>query len=263
MSILDKVINRAPLLTKEREWELGRLVAEQKSQEARHELLEANIRLVIYIARWYKRVNPQAEVEDLVSMGLLGLNRAIDKYDYRRKLRFATYATWWIRRTIVRDYYETERAIRLPIYVVEQTSRLRRAVPLLEQKLGRVATVDDICTHLGYDPNKLTKLLEYCQDVISLDMPVGENNSVLGDLQADPACDPPTQSPFEELIEELLDCLPKREREVIQLRYGFLGMEKMTLVEVAEHLEISRERVRQLEMNAVKRLRNFHRDNQS
>lgn len=244
-------------LPEQREKELRRIIEE--GQTAREHLIRANTRLVISVARRY--VGRGLPFNDLIQEGNIGLMRAIRNYDYKRGFKFSTYATWWIRQSISRAMADQSRTIRLPAYISDQVGRLRRTQLELQQRLGRAPSTDELARAMDLPPRRVAQMLESIVQPVSLEAPVSEDDEAeLGEMLEDTsALDP------EEAVSSLMDResvygrladLPDRERLVIQLRYGLEGEEPLTLAEVGERLGITRERARQLEMQALERMRN-------
>lgn len=259
---LDALFNREVLLTPGRERMLAKIYLETGDAEARRELIEANYRLVGNRARYYRRqAGTTFELDDLIVMGTVGLVRAVEKFDYRRGFRLSTYAVWWINREIQRTLYNESRLIRLPIHISNKLRRFSVEVSFLRQTLSREPTVEDIEGHLGYTEKQVAEMTALSDAIESLDVTTGEKDTlskydVIGD---DPFQDLHEMENRQELIDRLLVVLPERERKAIELRFGLVDGHHRTLVEVAQIMKITRERLRQLEGNALKRLRNYHR----
>lgn len=274
---------RVPLLTRNEEVELakrinrGRKASRDLAQEhvsakqraklqrliedgmAAHEhLILANLRLVFNIAKRYVRRG--VSLMDLVQEGHIGLIRATKKFDHRRGFKFSTYATWWVRQAITRAVADQGRTIRLPVHMGDRLSKLFRARHQLTQALGRIPTTEELAKAMGEAPSKVADMLRYAKHPISLELPVGEEEDVsIGDFIEDEKMPAPeemtTQYLLKEHLREVLDTLPAREARVLQLRYGFHGERMHTLAEVGNKMGITRERVRQIQTQALRRLR--------
>ena len=233
-------------------------------EAAREHLIRANLRLVVSIARKYQGYTTTAlTLLDLSQEGNVGLMRAVAKYDFRLGNKFSTYATWWIRQAVTRAIADQQRVIRLPVHMSEAISKLRRVSAQLERALEREPTTGEIAEALGVTPEKVRRTLEAMQRTISLETPVGEDgDAVLGDLIADDRLVAPHDaagaSLLREQIEDVLQKLPWREREIIRLRYGLKDGRYRTLEEVGVEFGITRERIRQIEAVALRKLRHPH-----
>jgi len=256
-------IGQVPLLTAEQEVTLARRLAEAKAAQredrsAKEQMVEANLRLVVAIAKRY--TNRGVAFLDLIQEGNIGLMRAVDKFDYRLGHRFSTYATWWIRQAITRSIADSSRTIRIPGHVVESINRILRTSRELAQELGRDPTPDEIGALLGLTGERVTSTLGLMPEPLSLETPVGEDDiSHLMDKIADPGAIAPEAAAsnlaLRDQLETLMGALTDREREVVKLRYGLEGGEAHTLEEVGEKFGVSRERVRQIEARALRKLR--------
>jgi RNA polymerase primary sigma factor len=251
---------KAPLLTAAQELVLAKRV-ERGDHKAKDELVERNIRLVASVARRY--IGRGLPLEDLMQEGIIGLLRAIDKYNYRKGYRFSTYATHWIRQSVSRSLANQGRSIRLPAHVVDSIGRIVRVREELFQRLGRPPTRIEVADAAGITEKKLLLLLRSAAQPVSLDTPVGaEGDARLGDfIQADDESSPSDRA-FRYLVhdelEHALKSLTPREREVIMLRYGLFGLEPHTLEETGRQLHITRERSRQIESKAMEKLKRHH-----
>jgi len=251
-----KRLERAKNLTPEKRAELERLVAE--GERARKRLIQANSRLVVSIAKKY--VGHGVPFLDLIQEGNLGLIRAVEKFDYRRGFKFSTYATWWIRQAITRALADQARTIRVPVHMSEQINKLKAVQRRLEQELGRDPTPNELAAEMGISPRKVEQILEIAQRPLSLELPVGEDaDSELGDFIEDVETPLPTEIAWQELlreeIERVLGSLSPREARVLQLRFGLIDGHQHTLEEVGEKFGVTRERIRQIETKAIRRLR--------
>jgi RNA polymerase primary sigma factor len=244
------------LLTPGEERELARR-KDLGDEDAKRRLIECNLRLVMSITRNYTKAS--VPLLDLIQEGNLGLIRAVEKFDYRLGFKLSTYATWWIRQAVTRALAEQGRTIRLPVHVAEQVRRVTRARRVLAQKLNRDPNLDEIAAESGFTPERVRELLELVEDPVSLETPVGDGESLYGDLIEDTnAIEPDVQTSERLRASELaraLDQLNPRMRLVLAQRFGLDGVAPKTLEEVGAGLGITRERVRQLESRALRELR--------
>ncbi len=252
-----KEIGRVPLLTSEREHELARRMADG-DVEAKKALVEANLRLVVSIAKRY--VGRGMFFLDLIQEGNLGLMKAVDKFDYTKGYKFSTYATWWIRQAITRAIADQARTIRIPVHMVETIHKVSRYSRQMLQELGREATAEEIGEKMGMSADKVREIMKIAQDPVSLETPIGEEeDSHLGDFIQDedtPApADAASQTILREVIERELHTLTPREEHVIKLRFGLYDGRTRTLEEVGKEFNITRERIRQIEAKALRKLR--------
>ncbi len=256
-----KDIGRIPLLTQEREQRLSELIA-QGDERAKNELVEANLRLVVSIAKRY--VGKGIFFLDLIQEGNLGLMKAVDKFDYTKGYKFSTYATWWIRQSITRAIADQARTIRIPVHMVETIHKVSRASRQLLQELGREPTIEEISEKLGMNAEKVREILKTAQEPVSLETPVGEEEDThLADFIPDDSSPTPSEAVSFQLLKEQLDkvlhTLSPREEMVIKLRFGFDDGRPRTLEEVGSAFNITRERIRQIEATALRKLRHQSR----
>ena len=252
-----KEIGNVPLLSTEEEVELARRV-ESGDEEAKKQLIEANLRLVVSIAKKY--VGRGMPFLDLIQEGNMGLMKAVDKFDYAKGFKFSTYATWWIRQAITRGIADTGRTIRVPVHMVETINKTLRMTRTLLQELGREPTPEEVADRLGVPVSRVREVLKISRDPVSLDTPIGEeDDSHLGDfIEDDSALSPADSAAFSMLREELstaLESLTDRERQVVQLRFGLIDGRARTLEEVGKEFNVTRERIRQIEAKALRKLR--------
>ncbi len=249
-------IGRVPLLTAEEEVALAKRI-ERGDMAAKQHMVEANLRLVVSIAKGY--VGRGLTLLDLIQEGSLGLIRAVEKFDYRRGYKFSTYATWWIRQAVTRALADKGRTIRIPVHMVERLNKLIYAERRLIQQLGREPSPDELATELECSVRDVREVMRVTQQPVSLEKPIGdEDDSALADFVEDVSAASPFEIASEALrrenIRRVLAALPTREREVIEMRYGIVGGRSRTLEEVGRAFNITRERVRQIENRTLKKL---------
>ncbi len=248
-------VGRHKLLTASEEVTLAKAI-ERGDLMAKRRMIESNLRLVVSIAKGYRGLG--VPFLDLIQEGTLGLNRAVEKFDWRRGYKFSTYATWWIRQSVQRAVANHARTIRVPVHVVERQQKLSRAARRLEVELGREATKDELAEATGLPMQHVDEALGAAQASVSLNQTVGaDDEGELGDLFADREAADPFDEAEESLrrqgVRKALDALPERERRILELRFGFAG-EPWTLEAIGHELDLTRERVRQLEAQALSRL---------
>ncbi len=252
-----KEIGTISLLTSEEETELAIRMAEG-DEGAKSKLVEANLRLVVSIAKRY--VGKGMFFLDLIQEGNLGLMKAVEKFDHSKGYKFSTYATWWIRQAISRAIADQSRTIRIPVHMVETIHKVSRSQRQLLQKLGREATIDEIAEDIGMSAERVRKIMKISQDPVSLETPIGEaDDSHLGDFIPDEDSPTPAEAASYQLLKEQLDevlhTLSPREEMVLRLRFGLEDGRSRTLEEVGQQFNITRERIRQIEAKALRKLR--------
>ena len=252
-----KEIGNVPLLSTEEEIELAKRV-EEGDEAAKKKLTEANLRLVVSIAKKY--VGRGMPFLDLIQEGNMGLMKAVDKFDYSKGYKFSTYATWWIRQAITRGIADTGRTIRVPVHMVETINKTLRMTRTLLQELGREPTPEEVADRLNVPVSRVREVLKISRDPVSLDTPIGEeDDSHLGDfIEDDSALSPADSAAFSMLREELntaLESLTDRERQVVELRFGLRDGRARTLEEVGREFNVTLERIRQIEAKALRKLR--------
>lgn len=256
-----KEIGRVPLLTAEEEVELARRM-EAGDKNAKGRLIEANLRLVVSIAKRY--VGRGMQFLDLIQEGNMGLIKAVEKFDFRKGFKLSTYATWWIRQAITRAIADQARTIRIPVHMVETINKLIRTSRHLIQELGREPTPEEVADEMGITPDKVREILKIAQEPVSLETPIGEEeDSHLGDFIEDEDAPAPVEAAsfllLREQIESVLDTLNEREQKVLRLRFGLDDGKARTLEEVGREFGVTRERIRQIEAKALRKLRHPQR----
>ncbi len=252
-----KEIGKVPLLTAEEEVDLAKRMGEG-DEEAKHKLTEANLRLVVSIAKRY--VGRGMLFLDLIQEGNLGLIKAVEKFDYTKGFKFSTYATWWIRQAITRAIADQARTIRIPVHMVETINKLMRVQRQLLQELGREPTEEEIAAEMSLSVERVREILKIAQEPVSLETPIGEEeDSHLGDFIQDENVPVPAEAAarmlLKEQLDEVLDTLTEREQKVLRLRFGMNDGRARTLEEVGKEFDVTRERIRQIEAKALRKLR--------
>ncbi len=258
-----KEIGRVPLLTAEEETELARRLAENSQDEpARQRLAEANLRLVVSIAKKY--VGRGMQFLDLIQEGNMGLLKAVDKFDYTKGFKFSTYATWWIRQAITRALADQARTIRIPVHMVESITKVKKISSQILHETGQEASPEEIARKLEMPVEKVLEIMRIAQDPVSLETPVGEEeDSHLGDFIPDDQAPSPDEAAsnamLKEQLNEVLSTLTEREARVMRMRYGLENGRQQTLEDVGKALGVTRERIRQIEAKALRKLKHYSR----
>ena len=257
-----KDIGKVPLLSLDEERELAKKVMEG-DEYAKKKLCESNLRLVVSVAKKYVGKTSMSFL-DLIQEGNMGLLRAVDKFDYTKGFKFSTYATWWIRQAITRAMADQSRTIRIPVHMVETINKYVKVSRTLMQKLGREPTIEEIAKEMGLSVEKVMEIQKTAQDPISLETPMGEEDDgkmadVIEDESAKSPIEYTTQTLLREQLLAVIDTLTPREQEVIRQRYGLLDGKQKTLEEVGKEFSVTRERIRQIEAKALKKLKNPNR----
>ena len=256
-----KEIGKVPLLTAEEEVEIAKKLetgTPEEKEEAKRKLSEANLRLVVSIAKRY--VGRGMLFLDLIQEGNLGLIKSVEKFDYRKGFKFSTYATWWIRQAITRAIADQARTIRIPVHMVETINKLIRVSRQLLQEYGREPSPEEIAKEMGISESKVREIIKIAQEPVSLETPIGEEeDSHLGDFLADEETPAPAEAASFALMKEqlldVLDTLTPREEKVLRLRFGLDDGHQRTLEEVGREFKVTRERIRQIEAKALRKLR--------
>ena len=259
-----KEIGRVPLLSTAEEVALAKRV-EQEDENAKRRLAEANLRLVVSIARRY--VGRGIHFLDLIQEGNLGLIRAVEKFDYRKGYKFSTYATWWIRQAITRAIADQARTIRIPVHMIETINKFNRVSRELVQIIGREPTPEEIAAKMELGIDRVREIIKIAQEPVSLETPIGEEgDSRLGDLVEDSEALAPQEAAsykmLQEKLAEVLDTMTAREKQVLRLRFGLEDGRAHTLEEVGQYFGVTRERIRQIEAKALRKLRHPSRSRQ-
>ena len=252
-----KEIGKIPLLSGDEELELAKRIS-AGDEEAKKRMVEANLRLVVSVAKHY--LGRGMQLLDLIQEGNMGLLKAVEKFDYTKGYKFSTYATWWIRQSITRAVADQARTIRIPVHMVETINRVSRASRVLVQELGREPTLTEISKYLGISEEKIAEVMKIAQDPVSLETPVGEeDDSHLGDFIPDSDVAQPAETAsfnmLRQQLGEVMQTLSPRECKVLRLRFGLEDGRAHTLEEVGKEFDVTRERVRQIEAKALRKLR--------
>ncbi|MFH0712905.1 MAG: sigma-70 family RNA polymerase sigma factor [Candidatus Jorgensenbacteria bacterium] len=255
-----KEIGRTPLLTSKEEKELAKRI-ERGDEMARKKLVQANLRLVVSLAKRYVNRSPHLSILDLIQEGNIGLSRAVDKFDYKKGFKFSTYATWWIRQAITRALADYSRTIRIPVHMVETITKYTQAKRRLMQELGREPLPEEVATEMSLDVEKIRYIQKISQEVISLESPVGDDgeDSTLSDFIKDESSLSPDQLASQALLRDqirgILNDLTEREQKILSMRFGLEDNITHTLEEVGKVFGVTRERIRQIEAKSLERIR--------
>ncbi len=255
-----KEIGRIPLLTGKEEKDLAKRI-EQGDEDAKRDLTQANLRLVVSIAKKYITRTPNLTILDLIQEGNLGLFRAVEKFDWRRGFKFSTYATWWIRQAITRALADQSKTIRIPVHMVESISKYQQTVRRLTQDLGRDPLAEEVASEMGLEVEKIRHMQKISQETVSLEAPVGDDSkdSTLGEFIEDDKILSPDQQAMRRILrdqvgEVLMDLMP-REKKILEMRFGLTDGIAHTLEEVGRKFGVTRERIRQIEAKAIEKIR--------
>jgi RNA polymerase primary sigma factor len=255
-----KEIGKIPLLNAEEERDLAKRI-EKGDEEAKNKLAQANLRLVVSIAKRYINRSPHLTILDLIQEGNLGLFRAVEKFDWRRGYKFSTYATWWIRQAITRALADQASTIRIPVHMVETISKYKQVTRRLSQDLGREPLAEEISAEMGLDVEKIRHIQKIMQETVSIETPVGDEDedSTLGEFIEDEKILSPVQQTAQRLlvdqVKEILVDLAPREQKILEMRFGLNDGITRTLEEVGKEFNVTRERIRQIEAKALEKIR--------
>ena len=251
-----KEIGKFPLLTREEEISLAKQI-EDGDEEAKSKLAEGNLRLVVSIAK--NHIGGDMSFLDLIQEGNIGLMKAVERYDYKKGFKFSTYATWWIRQAVTRAIADQGRTIRVPVHMIENINKLFRVQRILLNDLGRDPVPEEIAEYMDIEVDKVNDIIQFAQKPVSLEIPIGEGESQLGDFVEDEHMTTPADAANHAMLKEglieVLETLTPREQEVLILRFGLNDERTRTLEEVGQRFDLTRERIRQIESKALNKLR--------